>query len=627
MEESPQLLQRTGFWRLIIFCGLFFLFVFAFWNEISLTLSGLRIFLLTGLSCWDNSLSIPACVQLLAGIKLNAVMLRAIFIVVINVSVYFAVAVFSIYQAAQFALPVRTPEERWKAFSRMIRYMFGQHGPAIFVKEGLANTREDETEHVHPGVALVDLSSAIVLEQQKNPWAWQLQELQEEQIAAEEEEAGRPFNNIKKAVKKLNGETPPWVRVAGPGVVFTEWGEKIHSVVDLRKQIRTQLNVQSYTRDGIELNNIVFAVFSLSDSPDVISVGYVGGTTKEHLYGLTIDEDKARKTMVIKEKYPLDPEDAAEIHNYVEYGKTRDQQANKGSQPPHHGKTPYPFHEQRVFAAAYAQALMSDTVTPWYDLPQQVAVNLFRKELERYNFDELFKMDDPNAHPLSDFKRDFGRKARFQGILSYKLVKRAEDLEKTQDARKWNSAPFLDGEIGTIKDENGKTQPKKKWQASELTISSPREFYASKLLRDRGIKMIAVGFPEFRPASEIIQKKMIENWAARWDRDIQITLAQHDLTAMRAKNRARADTQREMTYTISNLFNSSPHSKEALALRIFQALEEAATNPLNAHDLNPREVLGMLQNLHKWLLSERKAFEHTNKSKHQTPDDDLHPSE
>jgi hypothetical protein len=57
------------------------------------------------------------------------------------------------------------------------------------------------------------------------------------------------------------------------------------------------------------------------------------------------------------------------------------------------------------------------------------------------------------------------------------------------------------------------------------------------------------------------------------------------------------------------MLKQQPHSKEALALLLFQSLEAAATNEKGYKDFPPKEVLGMLQNLHRWLLIERQEME------------------
>jgi hypothetical protein len=61
----------------------------------------------------------------------------------------------------------------------------------------------------------------------------------------------------------------------------------------------------------------------------------------------------------------------------------------------------------------------------------------------------------------------------------------------------------------------------------------------------------------------------------------------------------------ELTSTHSNFTQDKPHSKEARALRLFMALEAAATHPEES-GLTAKDISAMLQNLHRWLLLEPK---------------------
>lgn len=597
MDESVPLTQQPGFWRKLIFWGLFLLFLIAFHAEIWQVTVATWLNVGAGLTCfmaWFYRLPGDACQKQLAEAVLTPEMRRGIFIIIINVLAYLGVAGFSIFQAAQFALPVRTFDERMKAFDRILLYLRGKHGPAIFVTEGKANTRKDESENVLPGVALVDLSSAIVLEQQKNTIAWQLNHWQAEQKSVEAEASGKPLFAVRQIVRKLNGETPPWVRVAGPGVVFTDWGEKIHSVVDLRKQTRGMGEAQAFTRDGIELKGPLFVVFSLSNAPELMSVGYVGGNEQKNLRWLKFEAAaKGSKDQKLSDIFEIDADDQAEIHNYVLYGQVPVEKHPSPATRPL--KTPYPFYQERVFTAAYARALTPAESTPWDELPLKVALEIFRKEIEKYDFEGLFQPDQPDLFPLPKIKAEIARRVIYQGLLSYKLV-RPVGVEDTPETP-WNAQLFHESDKGKI------------WKQGELKISPPRELFGSKVLRDRGICVLTAGFPEFRPREEAVKNKLVEGWKAHVEKDLTIIRAQRELETMRELSRARAQTQSEMTYVLSNLFQTAAHSEEALALRIFQSLEKAASS-----NLDPKEVLGMLQNLHKWILLERKEkpkHEHT----------------
>ena len=62
-------------------------------------------------------------------------------------------------------------------------------------------------------------------------------------------------------------------------------------------------------------------------------------------------------------------------------------------------------------------------------------------------------------------------------------------------------------------------------------------------------------------------------------------------------------SQQEMIYTLSQIFRSTPHTDEALAMRIYQALEAAATEPI-ARKLLPQDTVAMLTQLREWLTVE-----------------------
>ena len=98
---------------------------------------------------------------------------------------------------AQFVLPVKTFEERVGIFLRLLGYLVGLRGPAIFVKNGQAVSRIGEGLRSGPGVLWLDSASGAV-------------------------------THIQVAFKNT----------FGPGVHFTGWGEKVGETVDLHVQVQ-----------------------------------------------------------------------------------------------------------------------------------------------------------------------------------------------------------------------------------------------------------------------------------------------------------------------------------------------------------------------------------------------------
>ncbi len=96
---------------------------------------------------------------------------------------------------AQFVLPVHRFRERQKIFDRLVSYLFGLRGPAIFVKDGVSKFGRGEKERTGAGVIWLDSASAVQL----------------------------------RTISKFT-------RVLGPGVHFTNSGESIAGAVDLHLQ-------------------------------------------------------------------------------------------------------------------------------------------------------------------------------------------------------------------------------------------------------------------------------------------------------------------------------------------------------------------------------------------------------
>ncbi len=104
-------------------------------------------------------------------------------------------ALFMMAFFSQFVLPVRSLTERWLALERLISYLMGSHGPAIFIRNGDVQHRSQEMRRRGPGVILLDTASAAVL---RNAVAF--------------------------------------TRSVGPGIVFTNRAEYLAGTVDLHIQ-------------------------------------------------------------------------------------------------------------------------------------------------------------------------------------------------------------------------------------------------------------------------------------------------------------------------------------------------------------------------------------------------------
>lgn len=157
---------------------------------------------------------------------------------------------------AQFVLPLRTLRDRYLATERLTLYLTQEHGPAIYVENGIAKERKEENRKKGPGVVLLDTASGALL---RNDFEF--------------------------------------TRPAGPGVVFTEKYEYLAKSVDLHTHsVRLGPNdedrpfaplnpdeddeteyqgvqerraqTQALTRDGVEVVPNVGVAYRLKRPPD-----------------------------------------------------------------------------------------------------------------------------------------------------------------------------------------------------------------------------------------------------------------------------------------------------------------------------------------------------------------------
>jgi len=504
-----------------------------------------------------------------------------------------------LFWVSPFILPVRGLVQTRKAFTGLVRSLAGKkwHGPAIFVKAGVPISEDSELNSFKAGVALVDLYSAIVLEQQTGSIDALRQEVHFE--AEEDEAQGQQRPGMWKQITAKLGAARKDVSVTvvkafGPGVVFTESGEKIVGVVDLRKQIRVVPGVQACTRDGIEVTTNVNVIFTLGQVEDILQVTRTDVGWRAVQFSTPSADDLVNRPelrsggQVVKFQGDefIDEQDAKELERaFTEkefewsHIDTRVVKAGAASQ--------FVFEKERVFSAVYSRARSAtgeSQLIDWTELPGYVAADIFREMLAHENYDDLYKPEEPNDFPLGGFKGKFGRMVTNQGMLGYQVVMLADETP-IRDAMVVNDA--------------------------DLKFSPPLRFKSPAILRDRGIKVLGAGFGDLVPVNEDVRAQLFENWRAHWQQEAQKTLASHELRAMRIHNHERSRTQQDMIYSLSRIFHENQYTEEALALRLYQALEAAAINPATQR-LLPADTVQMLSNLRHWLLPENKKSDESN---------------
>jgi hypothetical protein len=152
---------------------------------------------------------------------------------------------------AQFVLPVKHLRDRYKVVERLVTYLMGGNGAAIFIENGLSYEREGEGRKNGPGLVWLDSASAAVL--------------------------------------RTSGR---FTRTIGPGIHFTNYGETIAATADLHtltqsigpfesdepfrigtgdanyKAVRERAEVtNAMTRDGIAVCASISVTFRIKSIP------------------------------------------------------------------------------------------------------------------------------------------------------------------------------------------------------------------------------------------------------------------------------------------------------------------------------------------------------------------------
>jgi hypothetical protein len=498
---------------------------------------------------------------------------------------------------AQQVLPVSSLRERYLATRQLLATLTGRHSLAVRIRDGrvLGDGSPARRKKAGWGVAVVDLSSAVVLQKRRRPRPLLRRMLQ--RIPG----FRKPKPSTTFGVDS-QGRPLPQARVEGPGLVFTDhrdsmggpvYEEFLLGAMDLRNQLRLNLDVRTATQDGIEVKTHVISVFTLGEKPDVVQVAYADGDeTAKNLFVVHLEEcadrdcwegepgtSKWKRGKRVKDLIDeLDEGDKLEIHEMVQAmrrGRSLPKPVNSVDTS---NGGPYILDRERVFAALASRARHDEDEQPieWTELPPLVATDIFRSMLTDEKYDQLYLPADPERYPIEKLKSNFRAKVRNKGVLAYQFMERVD------------GDPITKGQI--LFDHQIKQTP-------------ARDLNTPKVLRARGIRVLFSGFTELVPVDPEVQKRLLEAWSSRWERQTVVEMADYDLRARRALFKARVQAQQDIIYAFAKIFQQYKNSKEALALRVFQALEAAIADPL-AREMVPRDTVLMFRTLHKWLLSD-----------------------
>ena len=307
----------------------------------------------------------------------------------------------------------------------------------------------------------------------------------------------------------------------------------------------------------------LYVVFSLGQTPETLHLAYQGERKPENLQPVrvtTTRNGKVRLEGISPDE--LDDADRAQLDQEINEWSV-DQHLNTINRqsftmlPPEDPAPQAVFDPERVYSAISSTALEEESEQPWHTLPAKVAVDIFREILSGYDFDDLYDIlsDDPDSYPMGSIRDQFNLRVRNTGILSYRLITHA----------RWQPLP---DDI---------------YNPSELRCSPVYNMPITpyKLLRERGIRVIAAGFLELNPPDSVLDLRL-ESWGTPWAAETRAQTAHYNLEAGRASRRGMIEAKKALKEdfdAVKRILNNQSNeslSLEEMAFRVFLAVETLA---------------------------------------------------
>jgi hypothetical protein len=463
--------------------------------------------------------------------------------------------------AARFVLPTRGLQDLWRMFWRLGLYFWNFHGVAGEVNEGRLVTNPYELHTGYPGVIKSDLTSAVVLERQ--PFLRDPDPHMNRLIAL----SRIPFDILLWQLFRPRGG--PNARAAGQSVVITQVSERLRGMVSLRRQVRFRLQTPAVTRDGFQVQGNVIVIFTLGENPETIQVTYDGEESVENLRAVFLDDKRddrpdgnPNRQVLFVDELRADELDQAD-RTFIFRGMGRVYQRFE--------ENPYILDPERVFAAVYGRTRLvnEDHEEVWSDLPTQVAVDIFHNMVSLITYDELHRPDDLVVFPYPNWRQNYMRTVRNQGVLNYQMVRRKDGNPIT---------------VGMV------------WDPNEMEIGPVRRLENSKVLRDRGIKVVVATIPELTPINQQVLNRRFDTYQARWQGEASRARAPFDREVILTYAQERAQAQKEILEKLSPLIRDNAANSGVIAHALLQTLEGYAS------DRNTRELLSQETIETIWLL-------------------------
>jgi hypothetical protein len=241
------------------------------------------------------------------------------------------------------------------------------------------------------------------------------------------------------------------------------------------------------------------------------------------------------------------------------------------------------FDEKRVRAAVYTRARdKSGELDDWTHLPAKVGVEVFRDLLAEWSVDEIYSTDKAKVNPLKDvIKPGFQKMMRNRGILSFRIIRNKRGPKLEAHAEYPERVLYFS-------------------PVHELRLTPDPKDRVTKVLRERGIKVVYANFSTLEPVNGEIYQQRLNNWQAVWEKQYEITRGEVEQKAILARSEIIREAQRDIVAYLVDAMKQTTYSEEALAMWVFQGLEVAAADP-EIRKLLPKDTMEILSNLRNWM--------------------------
>jgi hypothetical protein len=386
---------------------------------------------------------------------------------------------------SQFILPVQTFEDRRKIHDRLVAYLGGTRGPAIFVRDGQIVADPEELHRRGPGVIWLDTASAAVTR------------------------VGASFKNV-----------------FGPGVNFTQGNEYITAddVLDLHIQVHK-------IGPGEEENPFETEEGSAAEKDAIQGRGLkVSGLTRD---GIEVIPS-------IEVVFRLDTSEVKKGDPGSLFGYSKDREREKADKK---------AIERAVLGQAINPNQLSDTAyyqVAWNQLPAYLAADLWREFLSKFRLDQLFRAEivpprlSPPASEIKVPEKDLTQlsnpvQAGPHGFLEDTLTGMLHGINVVLKGYTGNGDANEPLPPDHSQD-NGHSDVDKKTALEIINLmveqrltreSAPmlnregaftpgkKESREFKLLKERGIRVLGVTIGDLKFSNKV-EERLESNWTANW---------------------------------------------------------------------------------------------------------------